>query len=157
MLPGIYKKIPYRVFLIDSIELYERATRAGFKPLLDWRHFYLPIDLRRQLQYKLFGKNELGQGGIIRANDLFYHYCYENAPAKVCEECQTPLDYYSAKYVSHIKSRGSSADLAHDPRNQNLLCPRCHNNWETKPKALKIYTQNLLVIDLLNYDYQFNK
>lgn len=155
LLPDIYSRIPYKAYLIDSIDLYNRALKVGFSPLLDWRHFYIPMELRKQLQNIQFRKDEFGHGKIIISNDKFYHYCFENSLFKCCEECQHPLDYYSAEYISHILTKGSKPEIAHDPRNFNLLCPKCHYKWEIgKGKYMKIYKTNQIVIELLKIDYQ---
>lgn len=144
---------------INYIEEYQYAVDKGFRPLMDWHRFAVSFPLRLELQFRLFGKNALGHGKILRANDLFYHYCWDNHwlfngyPIHVCEECMKPLRNYSSVYISHILSRGSKANMAHDPRNFNLLCFDHHNIWEKTPRKLKIYESNSRLIKILRSDY----
>ena len=112
--------------------------------------------LRVQIQNELFGLATLGKRDILRANDKFYRWCWENK-LQVCEECLLPLHSYSAKFISHILTRGSKAHIAHDPRNVNILCFKHHNKWEFGTQAvrqtMKIYKGNVKRIELLKTDY----
>lgn len=139
---------------INSLEVYHLALKAGGKPLLDWRRFSMDYSIRAHLIHELFGF-PLQENDIVRANDRFYHYAWDNTALKVCEECARPLNNFSASFVSHILTKGAHPELAHDPRNFNLLCVKHHNMWEfetdTKRK-MKIFRKNQIVIDLMKRD-----
>lgn len=140
---------------INTVDAYNVVTSIGFNPLIDWRRFIIAIDLRISIQRQLFGHSVFGPGRIPQANQKFYEYCWDNAPIHNCEECTRKLERYSAIYISHILSRGGYPEMAHDPRNHNLLCGKCHQRWED-PDAkieMKIFRQNQIVIQLLKNDY----
>lgn len=66
-----------------------------------------------------------------------------------------PLREYSSVYVSHILTRGAHPDMAHDPRNINILCFNHHNQWENGDRrAMRIYEKNVETIELLKNEYQ---
>jgi len=122
---------------ISTFEELDLCLKHGINPLFWNRFIKLEISFRIEVQNQLFGKSELGKGDTVRSNDKFYHYCFENSSLH-CENCGQKVyklrnieGCYSAIYISHILSRGSNAHLAHDPRNQNFLCPKCHAKWET--------------------------
>ena len=66
-----------------------------------------------------------------------------------------PLKEYSATYISHILTRGAHPEMAHDPRNINILCFRHHNQWEhaTTRRTMRIYRGNLLKVQELKKEY----
>ena len=127
---------------------YEQARKEGFEPLID-KNFEMPIKLRVELQRELFGKN-----GNQEANQKFYAWTW-NYSDHWCSECMLPLYDYSATYISHILTRGAHPEMAHDPRNINILCPKCHNTWEhaTTRGSMRIYLSNLQRIDDLTKEY----
>lgn len=140
--------------IINSMSDYEKISGMGFFPIYDWQRFEIDFQLRLSIQNQLFGKTELGHGDVVKANQKFYEYAWFISETKICENCQHPLHYYSAKYISHILSRGSSPEIAHDPRNFNLLCPDCHSQWETGNQSKMIIRKaNKRVINLLTLDY----
>lgn len=148
------------IVYLNTINEYEQCLKSGINALFWHRQIKLVPSLRRSIQNKLFGKSELGKGNIVRANDKFYHYCFENS-LKICEECGIPIysnrnyDCYSATYVSHILSRSKDPGIAHDPRNHNILCPECHKIWESlKNKQMLIYNDNQIVIREIILDYR---
>lgn len=132
---------------IDNRELYDYARSRGFEPLID-RRFIVEHGLRVQLQRELFGR-----GHSPEENERFYRWAWEHK-VQVCEECMRPLREYSAVNVSHILTRGAHPDMAHDPRNVNLLCLRHHNQWENgRREAMRIYRSNMLTIEQLKQEY----
>ena len=145
--------------MLSSVYEYELCLKHGINPLFWHRHIKLVPTLRIQLQNKIFGKSELGKGNVVQANDKYYHYCWDHG-LMVCEECGRPLyamrhyDCYSATYISHILTRGSNPNMAHDPRNHNILCKKHHDQWETgERRGMIIYPDNQVVIRELKKDY----
>ena len=131
---------------------YRNVTAIGFNILIDWRRFKLDYQLRTKLQFQLFEKTEFGHGDIPKANQKFYLYAWENTLIKVCEECMHPLWDFKAIYISHILARGGYPELAHDLRNFNLLCPKCHAQWERDYSGMKIRKKNKVAIKLMSED-----
>lgn len=133
--------------MITTREEYEYAVSRGYEPLLDAR---LPMDihLREEIQRGLFGKN------TMEDNAKFYRWCIEHKP-NICEECGRPIRHIGAINVSHILSRGSHPECAHDPRNVNILCAEHHSQWEhsTTRKGMIINAKNERTIELLKKEY----
>ena len=143
--------------LINTRSDYNNVLDLGFYPLYDWQRFKIDIPLRIELQREIFGHTILGPGNIPQANQRFYNYCWNQSIVKHCEECQLPLNEYSAVFISHILSRAGYPEMAHDPRNHNLLCGNCHHKWEKNEATrsiMKIRKKNNRIIKLLNQDYQ---
>jgi len=143
--------------LINTKSDYNLVLGLGFSPLNDWQRFKIDILLRIELQRAIFGHTILGPGNIPQANQRFYHFCWEHSIVKCCEECQLPLSEYSAVFISHILSRAGYPEMAHDPRNHNLLCGTCHHKWEKDNNSrslMKIRKKNNRIIRLLNADYK---
>lgn len=112
----------------------------------------IPHARRLELQRKLFGK-----GHTPAENERFYRFCWDNKP-HICEECMRPLRDYSAVYVSHILTRGAHPDMAHDPRNINILCLSCHNRWENGDRqGMRIFRKNQLIINKLRQEYDTDR
>lgn len=133
--------------VIDTRELYEFARQRGYEPLVD-RHFTVEINLRVSIQRELFGR-----GHTPEENERFYRFCWDHYP-HVCSETMRPLYEYSAAYVSHIMTRGAHPEMAHDPRNVNILCWEMHNRWENGDRQnMRIYRANLLTIEQLKKEY----
>ena len=66
-----------------------------------------------------------------------------------------PLRNYSAVYCSHILTRGSHPEAAHDARNINILCFEHHNRWENGDRQnMRIYPGNMRLIELMKTEYQ---
>lgn len=134
---------------INTIEDYEIAVSQGFEPLIDWRHFAIPIRLRIDLQHSIFGT-----GNNPQVNERFYRWVWQRK-THVCEERMKPLDWYSAVHISHILTKGAHPDIAHDPRNTNILSTEAHQQWETgNREIMRIYEENQLVIKMLKDDYK---
>ena len=148
------------MIILNSKSEYAYCLSKGVNPLFWHPNIKLDVRLRISLQNELFGKSELGKGKVLKANDKYYHYCFNNS-LLACENCGTSFfvnrnidTAYSADKVSHILSRGSRADLAHDPRNHNMLCFECHQQWESpQNKGMLIYMDNQIVIEELKKDY----
>lgn len=123
------------------------AVERGFNPLFDLR-FSLSFSLRLEIQKELFF------GTVTEKNQRYYLWNWENKSHR-CEECNTELYFYDACYISHILSRSSHLEMAHDPRNCNILCKIHHSKWEhyEKRKEMRIYQKNLEVIELLKFEY----
>lgn len=134
-------------FLIDTREQYDLCKAHGLEPLIDPR-FTMEIRLRVSIQRELFGR-----GHTPEENEKFYKWCWEHYPHQ-CAETMRPLHEYSAVYVSHILTRGAHPEMAHDPRNVNILCFEAHNRWENKDRCnMRIYRANLLTIEKLKSEY----
>jgi len=145
---------------ISTFEELDLCLKHGINPLFWNRFIKLEIGFRIEVQNRLFGKSELGKVDVLKANDKFYHYCFEHSTLH-CENCGQKVyklrnieGCYSAIYISHILTRGSNPNIAHDPRNHNFLCPKCHDKWETgNRKEMLIYLDNQIVIKELKQDY----
>lgn len=129
---------------IDSLDAYNYAVGRGYEPLLDSR-FDVEIHLRIQIQRDLFGP--------FTEHEKFYRWVWEHKP-HICEETMRPLSDYSAVHISHILTKGARPDIAHDPRNTNILCLAAHNHWEFGDRTqMRIYRKNLETIVKLRNDY----
>lgn len=128
---------------------YDYIVSRGFEPLLDTNHFRMDIRLRIAIQREKFGT-----GHTPDENERFYRWVWEHKP-HYCEETMRPLPNYSATFVSHILTRGANPEMAHDPRNVNILCFEMHNRWENGDREnMRIYRQNLLTIEQLKSEYK---
>lgn len=135
-------------FLIDNRELYEYARSRGYEPLIQTQFFSIEIGLRKELQREIFGN-----GHTPVENEKFYRWIWSHKP-HYCEECMKPLAEYSAVYVSHILTRGANPDMAHDPRNVNILCFRHHAEWENGAREkMRIWAKNQATIEELKMEY----
>lgn len=132
---------------------YNRYCNMGLKPLLQWRFFELDINLRITIQNELFGTSVLVKGDVVKANQRFYEWIWQNK-LHICEETGQLIHNYSAKNISHILSRGAHPEMAHDPRNVNILILEKHQQWETgKRENMSIYPLNRHIIELLKKEY----
>lgn len=144
------------ILLIDREE-YQFVTDRGFCPLLDYKRFTMDIRLRVEIQRELFGHCVLGRGDIPVANQRFFRWVWEHKPHR-CEETLRPLHNFSATYCSHILTRGAYPEMAHDPRNINILCLEAHNKWENgNKKEMRIYKKNIKTIEILKKEYRLLK
>ena len=126
---------------------YNRCKALGYEPLIDKR-FSMDIRLRIEIQRELFGT-----GHTPSENERFYRWCWNHYP-HYCQESMRPLYEYSAVYISHILTRGAHPEMAHDPRNVNILSFEQHNKWENgKRENMRIYPRNMLIIDQLKREY----
>lgn len=136
------------MYHIETVEEFNTVMERGRNPLFLTYYFTIDFNLRLEWQKETFGGVD-----IPKANERFYRFMWQNKP-HVCEECQKPLNFYSSSFISHILSRGSSPEMAHDVRNINILCLKHHNQWETgKRKTMRIYPQNLKLIQTLKKEY----
>ena len=129
--------------LLTDREEYQFVTDRGFCPLLDYKRFTMDIRLRVEIQRELFGYCVFGRGNIPQANERFFRWIWEHKPHQ-CEETLRPLSSYSAVYCSHILTRGSHPEMAHDPRNINILCFEMHNRWAVSYTHLTLPTNSLV-------------
>lgn len=137
-------------FEIGSREEYDYCVVRGYQPLIDSVRFNIPIKLRVEIQNNFFGKFERG---IPEANLKFYKWVWEHSN-HWCEETMRPLMRYSSVYISHIYSRGSRPEMAHDPRNINILCAEAHTKWEFGFRhEMRIYPANIIRMALLTKEY----
>ena len=121
---------------------------------MDIKNFKMDIRLRVEIQREIFGHCVTGRGDIPAANDRFFRWIWEHKPHQ-CEETLRPLKQYSAVYMSHILTRGGNPEMAHDPRNINVLTFECHNRWENGDrKNMRIFPGNIRIIELLKSEYQ---
>ena len=126
---------------INNISEYELAISNDFDPLIDKR-FLVDIFLRVEIQRFMFGGVLIGRGNIPTANDKYYHWVWDHKQ-HVCEETMQPIRNYSAMVVSHILSKGAHPEMAHDPRNNNILIPLMHLKWETgNREQMRIFRKN---------------
>lgn len=140
--------------LITTRAEYDLCVKNGFQPLIDDRHFQLEIHLRVELQKELFGHCAIGRGNIPQANERFFRWVWKHKP-HYCEETMRPLNNYSAVYCSHILTRGAFPEMAHDPRNINILCFEMHNKWENGDRAsMRIWRKNQATITKLKEEYR---
>lgn len=138
-------------YLITERFEYDYAVSRGYEPLIDTKHFRLDIRLRIELQREKFGT-----GHTPAENEKFYRWVWEHKP-HYCEETMRPLPNYSATFVSHILTRGANPEMAHDPRNVNILCFEMHNKWENGDrKGMRIYPASAMRIEELKKDYGTN-
>lgn len=134
--------------VIDTREQYDYVRSRGYEPLIDKR-FAINIHLRVSIQRELFGT-----GHTPQENERFYKWCWEHYP-HICMETMRPLRQYSATFVSHILTRGAHPEMAHDPRNVNILCFEMHNKWENgNRETMRIYRINQLTIQQLKDEYR---
>ena len=146
--------------VISTIEEYEYCLQRKVNPLFYHPLVKLEINLRIHLQEHLFGSPKFSDNRIVIANDKFYHYCWNNS-SMLCENCGELLyklrnidQAYSATWVSHILSRGGYPEYAHDPRNHNILCGRCHGKWEsTSNFEMGIFNRNQIIIREIRSEY----
>lgn len=143
--------------LIETLDQYFDEVNKGYNPLFQWTRFAIKFDLRKEIQESIFGKIG-GSGSVVKANDKYYHWCYENK-LQICEECVKPLQQYWSGYVSHIITRGGAPEMAHDPRNSRLLCHKCHTaaEHEHTHRELKIYPIDEILTNILRHEYSTNK
>ena len=140
--------------MITDRDEYQYCIQSGFQPLLDIRNFRLEIGLRVEIQREIFGHCVFGRGDIPAANERFFRWVWEHKPHQ-CEETMRPLANYSAVYCSHILTRGSHPEIAHDPRNINILSFESHNRWENGDREnMRIYPGNMRLIELMKTEYQ---
>lgn len=141
--------------IIDDRESYNYVVSRGYQPLLDIKSFKMDIRLRVEIQRELFGHCITGRGAnIMAANERFFRWVWEHKPHR-CEETLKPLANYSAVYCSHILTRGAFPEMAHDPRNINILSFECHNRWENGDRErMRIYPENMRLIELMKTEYQ---
>jgi hypothetical protein len=140
------------MYHIETPEEFNLIMNRGHNPLFI-SDFTIDINLRIDIQREFFGHSVLSKGNIPQANERFYRYMWENKP-HYCEECLKPLQNYSSAFISHILSRGSSPEIAHDVRNINILCLPHHNQWENgKKEAMRIYPVNVKTINTLKTEY----
>ena len=144
--------------LVKTLDEFFDLESDGYKPLIDWKHFRMPITLRLEIQHSLFGSPVFTRHSTVIANDKYYHYCWKNK-IQVCEECCIPLYEYSAKFISHIISKGAAPEMAHDPRASRILCFDCHQEaeHETTHRMMKIFETDQIILRLLNYEYQIQR
>lgn len=62
---------------IRDREEYDYATKRGFKPLLDYKHFKMDIRLRIEIQTELFGRGVID---TMKANEKFFRWIWANKP-----------------------------------------------------------------------------
>lgn len=133
---------------------YDLCIERGFNPLLDINHFSIDIQLRIKIQNELFGKAIIGKKDVLISNERFFRWVWDNK-AHICEETMKKLSDYSAVYCSHILTRGAFPEIAHDPRNINILCFDSHNKWENGNRTqMRIYPNNLRIINIIKNDYK---
>ncbi len=138
--------------MIKTRQEYDFIKGNGFEPLYDKR-FRMDIGLRKEIQAELFGR-----GHTPAENNRFYRWVWKRFPHMCCE-CLRPLQEYSATYISHVISRGSEPQMAHDPRNVMILCAEHHAQYEHRPtrENMRIYPASERVIAALRADYSFVK
>ena len=134
-------------FPITTRAEYDLCKAHGIEPLID-RRFAMDIRLRVAIQRELFGT-----GHTPQENERFYRFCWDHYPHQ-CAETMRPLKQYSATYVSHILTRGANPEMAHDPRNVNILSFEQHNRWENGDrKNMRIFAGNQVIIEQLKREY----
>lgn len=135
--------------VIKTRQDYDAFKALGYEPLRD-THFSMNHSLRVEIQKEIFGVGNKEENNI-----RFYRYAWKVANPKNCENCGVPLERYSSVHISHILSRGAHPNMAYDLRNFNLLCYRCHEQWESPltREGMRIYTKNQRIIEKLRKEY----
>lgn len=143
------------MYFLTEREEYDYCTNRGFEPLLDIVNFKMDISLRIEVQKEIFGHTILGRGNIPQGNDRFFRWVWSKKK-HYCEETMRPLgDAFRAIFCSHILTRGANPDIAHDPRNINILCADMHHKWEEgNRREMRIYPANVKIIELLKSEYR---
>jgi len=126
------------MYELDHLD-YDKVKIAWIEPLIMPQLFR--FDNRKLIIKRLFPV-------ISPDNDQkYYRWMWEIKP-HWCENCATPLQGYSAVYISHIKTRGAHTELRYDPMNSNILCTECHNKWEygtlKERRSMYVYWKNIL-------------
>lgn len=131
---------------VTTREEVDYIRERGHEPLMLWEVFDLPRSFRRELIEELFPHYS------VKNNLRFYRWYWDNYPGeRRCEECGVELLEYAAIHVSHILSRGNTAQYAYDPMNCNLLCGRDHTRWgcPIERKSMNIYHANQVRIHVI--------
>lgn len=141
-----------KILIIERCE-YDYCVAHGYEPLIDIKNFQMDIRLRVEIQREMFGHCIFGRGDVPLANQRFYKWVWVHKP-HYCEETMRPLYNYSATFISHILARGAFPEMAHDPRNVNVLCWRMHERWEHGDRErMRIYAGNMRIIEMLKNEY----
>ena len=141
---------------ISSPAELELCLSSNVNPVLYHPIYKLDFRYRILLQDILFGKPALTKNRVVSANDKFYHYCWSHGYG-LCENCNLQLNEYNAVFISHILSRSSHPEMAHDPRNHNILCGSCHHKWESTTNfEMMIFLHNQIIIKELKSEYSQN-
>lgn len=140
-------------YLVTERWEYDLIVDRGFEPLIDINNFQMEISLRIAIQKEIFGHCIFGRGDVMQANERFFRWVWVHKP-HVCEETMQPLRNYSAVHCSHILTRGAHPEMAHDPRNINLLTFEMHERWENGDRQnMRIYARNMRIVELLKQEY----
>ncbi len=146
----------YETYIFSKGRCKPCTAKDSFKKNLDKRR-----DVVKKNLDKLKGKVTMGGKPIsnhtlevMKANQKFYREAWDSAP-HICSECNKPLgEKFNAGFVSHILSRGSSPEHAHNLMNQLLLCLPHHREYETGDrKKMKIWPHCEKIILLLKNEY----
>jgi len=80
-------------------------------------------------------------------DSIFFHSIWDNAIHN-CENCTKYLgDDYNPVYFSHILTKGAYPQFRYETNNINILCFKCHQEWEFgKKKMMPIYSKNIKII-----------
>lgn len=122
-----------------GVDDYEKVKVAWIEPLILVNLF--EFENRGAIVRRLFPF-------VSDANDSRYYRWMWDIKPHWCENCATPLKYYSSVNISHIRTRGANPEPEHryDPMNSNMLCFDCHNMWEygklEQKKRMYIYWKN---------------
>lgn len=140
---------------IETRAEYDYCISRGYNPLLN-DVFSMDIHLRVEIQNEIFGHRILHKDNVQKANQRFYEYCWKHYP-HFCEETGRPLHHYSSEFISHILTRGAHPEMAHDPRNVNILFTTAHNKWEFgktyERQKMFIFPKNMQRILQLREEY----
>lgn len=140
-------------YLVTERWEYDLIVDRGFEPLIDINNFQMEINLRIAIQKEIFGHCIFGRGNVMQANERFFRWVWAHKP-HICEETMQTLRNYSAVHCSHILTRGAHPEMAHDPRNINLLTFEMHERWENGDRQnMRIYARNMRIVELLKQEY----
>lgn len=106
-------------------------------------------------RYKSLSKGKKRKGQVDQDTE-FYHSVW-GARKHKCEECDKPLgNTWKRHNFSHHLSKGAFPQLRRVPENIDLLCFKCHQEWEFGDKrSMKIYSEDR-VIKLKSIAYENN-
>ncbi len=82
-----------------------------------------------------------------------HRYFYKKVSQPICEVCGDPLpDEPNLMNFHHILEKRNYPHLRHDERNIAILCPECHNLYETFPdKVPYLVDKRAMLLEEENY------
>lgn len=127
--------IKFKVNVIKKISDKQRVKIEEKKALLEKdKEFYLSVWRHRFMYY----------GSVTQEWNYFTH--------PRCEVCEKTLPFEpNLTYFHHILEKRNYPELRHEQKNIAIVCPECHNKYETMPDMVPYLKQKReeLLITLL--------